>query len=185
VDPVFEQGKFLETEVYNKNQIYRRTLTMRKFIFSLVFFGSFAFLYLVAFSTHARAFTLCQLVCEENVDSIKCEAGAVVCAGTHGPDAICGSDDGDVIAGGAGDDIICAQGGDDTIFGGPGDDLILGAEGNDIIYGASGDDSLSGGVGDDTILAGPGSDAVSGGDGFDTCIGSLANDTFDGCEYQP
>ena len=54
---------------------------MRKFIFSLVFFGSFAFLYLVAFSPNAHAFTLsklCRLACEVACDdpsSIKCQNG--------------------------------------------------------------------------------------------------------------
>jgi hypothetical protein len=193
VDPVFEQGKFLKTEVYNKNQIYRRVLTMRKDIFSLVFVGSFAFLYLVAFSTHARAFTLpelCDMACGDpsswqGTFLIVCQGGGAVCVGTGHNDCICGSEDADTIIGGQGNDIIYGRGGDDTIIGASGDDFIFGEEGNDTIAGGAGDDTLSGGDGDDTIVSGGGSDVLYGGYGIDTCIGGPVNNTFYGCEDQP
>jgi RTX calcium-binding nonapeptide repeat (4 copies) len=188
VDLVFEHAICSKVLVDNNNQIFRRVSVMRKFIFSLIFFGSFAFLYFATFSPHAHAFTLtepCKFVCKAVCDdpsSIKCQDGGGECLGTDEDDVICGSDHGDIVEGGLGDDIICGGDGHDTIYGDDGDDGICAGDGNDIIYGGSGNDTLIGFDGNDTIFGDSGDDNIIGGDGNDYCQGGTGDNSIDGCE---
>ena len=165
---------------------------MRKFVYLAMFFGCFAFIYLVAFSGNAKAGSSppdCSStgICDDT-GHIDCPGGGADCFGTDGADKICGSDDAESIFAGKGNDQVCAGDGNDVVQGGFGADRIDGEGGDDTIHGGWGNDGIQGGHGDDTILAGRCLDRVDGGEGDevagDTCLGGLGFDIFtpDSCE---
>lgn len=160
---------------------------MRKFICSVMFFGWFAFIYLVGFSTQVQAGAAPGPVdCSTIVCGINCPGAGADCFGTDGNDFICGSATGESIFAGKGADQVCAGGGNDVIHGGFGDDQINGEGDDDTIQGGWGDDNLAGGAGDDTILDGRCDDTTDGGSGSevagDTCLGGLGDDAHTTCE---
>ena len=127
---------------------------MRKFIYLAMFFGCFAFIYLVAFSTQVKAGHIvcpdCYSLCPAGTTcptldgngACNCPGASADCFGTVGVDVICGTGTGEEIFAGNGSDTVCAAGGVDTVHGGFGDDDLDGGSSGDFIFGGWGEDLI-------------------------------------------